>query len=249
VTELIACRSVRKVYRSPAGERDFLALDDVSLAINEGEVFVLLGPSGCGKSTLLDIIAGLQVPTSGDVLLDGKPVRGPGRDRAVVFQQYALFPWQTVLENVAFPLRVAGVQRQEAVARSHEALQLVRLAEFAQHHPGQLSGGMKQRVALARALAVEPKVLLLDEPFGALDAQTRRLMQEELVLLRNRLPLTALFVTHSIDEAIRVGDRVAVMAARPGRIKHEIEVPRDDPERLAQLGDEIWHLLKEEMHV
>lgn len=249
MTELIACRNVRKVYRSPTGEQDFLALDDVSLAINEGEVFVLLGPSGCGKSTLLDIIAGLQVPTSGDVLLDGRPVRGPGRDRAVVFQQYALFPWQTVLENVAFPLRVAGVQKQEAIARSHEALQLVRLEEFAKHHPGQLSGGMKQRVALARALAVEPQVLLLDEPFGALDAQTRRLMQEELVLLRSRLPLTALFVTHSIDEAIRVGDRVAVMAARPGRIKQEIEVPRDDPERLAHLGDEIWHLLKEEMHV
>jgi ABC-type nitrate/sulfonate/bicarbonate transport system ATPase subunit len=245
---LVQCDRISKEFRvTKRDEQPVAALLDVSLTVAEGEFVTLVGPSGCGKSTLLEIVAGLQAPTSGDVWIGGVRALAPGRDRAVVFQHYALFPWQTVLTNVAFPLIVAGVRRRVAEERARAVLQTVRLAEFGQHHPAQLSGGMKQRVAIARALVTEPRILLMDEPFAALDAQTRRLMQEELIQIRQTLPLSALFVTHSIDEAIRLGDRVVVMTARPGRIKQTFDVTDPIRENPAALANDIWQMLRSEL--
>jgi NitT/TauT family transport system ATP-binding protein len=245
------------VRADDAGEpRQFVALDDVSLEVRAGEFLVLVGPSGCGKSTLLDLLAGLTLPSSGQVLIDGKPITGPARDRGVVFQQYALFPWLTALDNVAFGLEIAGLGRSERRAKAAAYLDLVGLSAFAKHYPHELSGGMKQRVAIARSLAYEPEVLLMDEPFAALDAQTRETLQEELVDIWRRTGKTIVFITHGIDEAVVLGQRVAVMTSRPGRIKQIVDIPDSlhagtpDVRSLPQFGElrhEIWSLLHDEV--
>jgi NitT/TauT family transport system ATP-binding protein len=228
---LVDCKNVSKAYPGRRGQSRFVAVDDVDLEIEQGEFLSLLGPSGCGKSTLLNMIAGFDRPTSGSLLLDGAPIVDPGPDRSVVFQEEALFPWASVLRNVAWGPIVRGVPKREALQRARRLVELVGLSKFEHRYPYELSGGMRQRVALARVLVNEPKILLLDEPFGALDAQTRVLMQEELERLWMQTRPTVLLVTHSIDEAVFLGDRVAVMTSSPGRIKEiltiDLERPRD----------------------
>jgi NitT/TauT family transport system ATP-binding protein len=205
-----------------------IALDGISLDVNEQEFAVIVGPSGCGKSSLLRLVAGLNTPTSGAIYLDGKRVTRPGKERGMVFQSYTLFPWLTVRENVEFGLTVAKVPAEERGRIARRFLGEVGLEGFEQAYPKQLSGGMMQRVALARALANDPEILLMDEPFGALDSQTRSLMQELLLSVWEHSHKTVLFITHDIDEAILLGDRVYVMTARPGRIKEmvAIDIPR-----------------------
>jgi NitT/TauT family transport system ATP-binding protein len=228
-----------------------LAIDRVNLEVADQELVCLVGSSGCGKSTLLNIIAGLDLPTSGTVEIDHEPVIGPGPDRGMVFQTYSLYPWRTVAENIAFGLECLHLRKAERRARVQELLGIVGLAKFADHTPDQLSGGMRQRVAIARALAPEPDVLLLDEPFGALDAQTRRAMQEFLLTVWKRTQSTVVFVTHDIPEAIYLGSRVVVLASHPGRVIADIDVPfgaghdsgiTRDP-RYLDLRDEIEDLL------
>jgi NitT/TauT family transport system ATP-binding protein len=220
----LSVSGVRKVFEGRSG--DVVALDGVDFEIAEKEFVTVIGTSGCGKSTLLSIIAGLEEETEGTVLVDGEPVYGPGRDRGVVFQSYTLFPWMTAQKNVEFALQ--GSKRERAdVARQH--LELVGLEGFADAFPSQLSGGMRQRIAIARALSYKPQVLLMDEPFGALDAQTRQLMQELLTTIWEEHRLTVMFVTHDIDEAVFLSDRVLVMTARPGRIKEDIAVGVERP--------------------
>jgi len=260
---LIRAVGIRKVYRSgkrsAAGyAKETLALDNVDLEIRQGEVLALVGPSGCGKSTLLDIIAGLAERDGGEVYLDGKKLEGPGLDRGVVFQGYALFPWKTVLENVAFGLESKGVAKKEReeIARRH--IDLVGLTKFEDRYPHELSGGMKQRVAIARALAFDPRILLMDEPFGALDAQTRERLQLELLRIKRDTGKTILFVTHSIDEAVLLADRIAIMTSRPGTIKAIVDVrlPRDreiaeellrSSGSFIQARDQVWNSLKVEV--
>jgi NitT/TauT family transport system ATP-binding protein len=235
------------------------ALDRVDLDVRAGEFLCLVGPSGCGKSTLLDLLGGLTAPTSGRVLVDGHPVEGPGLDRGIVFQQYALLPWRTARGNVEFGLEAKGIPRRERAERARHHLDLVGLTGFEERYPHELSGGMKQRVALARSLAFDPDVLLMDEPFAALDAQTRDLLQAELVRIWRRTGKTIVFITHGIDEAVFLGRRVAVMTSRPGRIKQVLDVDLDrSPDRLVD-GDirstpdfvgyrhEVWTLLHDEV--
>jgi NitT/TauT family transport system ATP-binding protein len=205
------------------------ALVDINLAIEEGEFICLLGPSGCGKSTLLKIIAGLIPASSGKITINDKPIDGPGPERAVVFQDYALFPWMTVRDNIEFGLearRVPAALRRET---STKLLGVVGLSDFAERFPHHLSGGMKQRVSIARALAVDPSLLLMDEPFGALDAQTRQGLQDELLRIWREYKKTVIFVTHSIEEAIYLSDRIVVMTARPGRIKEIVTIAEPRP--------------------
>jgi NitT/TauT family transport system ATP-binding protein len=245
---------IEGVSKRYAGGR-VLALDGVRLEVAKGEFLALLGPSGCGKSTLLHAVGGL-VPVEGTIAVGGAPVSGPGLDRAIVFQDYALFPWRTVVENVAFGLEVRGVPARERVRRARANLALVGLEEFADRYPTQLSGGMKQRVAIARALACEPEVLLLDEPFAALDAQTRELLQAELLSIWQRTGKTIVFVTHAIEEAVFLAQRVAVFTARPGRIKEVVPVDlpagrcerdvRGTPE-FAAIRHRLWESLSEEV--
>ena len=211
------------------GGAETVALQPTDLGVAHNDFITILGPSGCGKSTLLRIVAGLDTPTSGRVLMDGLPVGGPGPDRGMVFQSYSLFPWMTVRENIRFGLREKGMPKAEQMEISGYFLEKVGLRQFADHYPKTLSGGMKQRTALARALANDPKVLLLDEPFGALDNQTRALMQELLLGIWEADRKTVLFVTHDIDEAIFLANRVVVMTARPGRIKCNVPVDLPHP--------------------
>lgn len=208
------------------------ALEKFSLAIEPGEFICLLGPSGCGKSTVLNAVAGFVPAPDGSVVVDGRAVKGPGADRGMVFQQYSLFPWKTVLENVAFGPRMQGASRAEARRRAREYLEFVGLAGFADKYPATLSGGMQQRVGIARALVNHPSVLLMDEPFGALDAQTRGLMQENLLRLWSKIDNTVIFVTHDVDEALFLADRVIVMSAAPGRLLLDlaIDLPRPRPD-------------------
>jgi ABC-type nitrate/sulfonate/bicarbonate transport system ATPase subunit len=206
-----------------------VALQATDLSVQENDFITILGPSGCGKSTLLRMIAGLDTPTSGTIHLDGHAVTGPGADRGMVFQSYTLFPWLTVLQNVCFGLREKGMPRDRQLEVAHSFIGKVGLKGFENHFPKQLSGGMQQRTALARALANDPRILLMDEPFGALDHQTRELMQELLLSIWEAERKTVLFVTHDIDEAIFMGTRAVVMSARPGRIKCDVEVPLDHP--------------------
>jgi NitT/TauT family transport system ATP-binding protein len=235
------------------------ALGGVDLAIVKGEFHVILGPSGCGKSTFLDLVAGLSKPTSGELLIDKKPIAGPGPDRAVVFQQYALLPWRTALGNVSFGLENLIPDKATREKDALEYLSLVGLKGFENHYPHELSGGMKQRVAIARALAVKPDILLMDEPFAAVDAQTRELLQYDLLRLATETNKTVLFITHSIDEAVFLADRVSVMTARPGKIKKVVYVPILRSERLesddikatpqyVKTRHELWELLKEEVN-
>ncbi|MFG2894082.1 ABC transporter ATP-binding protein [Streptomyces sp. NPDC048248] len=250
----IVFENVTKTFPSREGE-ELTALRDVGLEIAPGEFTVVVGPSGCGKSTLLDLLAGLATPSSGRVLVDGAPVLGPGLDRGVVFQQYALLPWRDARGNVEFGLEAKGVPRRERRERAQEYLELVGLTGFGNRYPHELSGGMRQRVAIARSLAFDPDVLLMDEPFAALDAQTRDLLQEELLRIWERTGKTVVFITHGIDEAVYLGQRVAVLTSRPGRIKEVIDVDlgdrrigdvRSSPE-FAQLRHRIWEQLQDEV--
>jgi ABC-type nitrate/sulfonate/bicarbonate transport system ATPase subunit len=224
-----------------------LALQATDLDVAENEFITILGPSGCGKSTLLRIVAGLDHPTAGSVTLEGRRIDGPGADRGMVFQSYTLFPWLNVLDNVCFGLRERGLPRAEQVATAQRYLAQVGLAGFAQHYPKQLSGGMQQRTALARALANRPRMLLMDEPFGALDHQTRELMQELLLGIWEAENTTVLFVTHDIDEAVFMGSRVVVMSARPGRIKLDRPVPLPHPRHYAMKTTAPFSALKAEL--
>ena len=217
------------------GSQFHTAVAPTTLAIEPGEFVCLLGPSGCGKSTLLNCVAGYVTPSQGRVSVDDVPVTKPGPDRGMVFQQYSLFPWKTVLDNVAFGPRAAGRSDGEAIARTF--LEMVGLSHFAKRYPGELSGGMQQRVGIARALANYPSVLLMDEPFGALDAQTRLMMQENLLRLWGEFGITVLFVTHDIDEALFLADRVVIMSAAPGRIIADLPVPIARP-RLPEIATE-----------
>jgi len=227
----IVVRDLRKRFTDIARQEEIVALDGVDLDIAEDEFLTILGPSGCGKTTLLNIVAGFEAASGGEVRLDHETIRAPGPDRGVVFQEYALFPWLSVEQNIEFGLRERGVPRAERRARVHRQIASVGLSGFEKRYPQELSGGMRQRVALARVLVNDPKILLMDEPFAALDAQTRTLMQDELLRVWSRDRRTALFITHNIEEAILLGDRVVVMTARPGRIKEIVMVtlprPRD----------------------
>ncbi|MEP9381274.1 ABC transporter ATP-binding protein [Nocardioides sp. KR10-350] len=242
----IAIRRVSKVF--PASSGPVQALTGVDLDVREGEIVTLVGTSGCGKSTLLNIVAGLERPTEGEVTVSGRPVTGPGPDRGVIFQQYALFPWLTVAGNVEFGLRLQGVRRREAAATARRYLELVDLAGFADALPKELSGGMRQRVAIARAYAVNPSILLMDEPFGALDAVTRVELQDQLLRAWSAEPKTIVFVTHDVEEAVYLADRVVVMSPRPGRVSEVIDVdlphPRTEQTRLSEdflaLRAHVW---------
>jgi NitT/TauT family transport system ATP-binding protein len=245
---------VRATRRAPAGA--ITALDRVTLGVRDGEFLVVVGPSGCGKSTLLDLLGGLARPTSGQVLVDGRPVAGPGLDRGIVFQQYALLPWRTAAGNVAFGLEAKGVPRAQRADLIAHHLDLVGLSGFADRYPHELSGGMKQRVAIARSLAYDPDVLLMDEPFAALDAQTRDSLQDELVRIWARTGKTIVFITHGIDEAVHLGQRVAVLTSRPGRIKQVIDIDLGDRDAVEDVRStdafrhhrhQIWTLLRDEV--
>jgi len=218
-------------YRTQSGER-LLALDHINLQVQAGEFVCIVGPSGCGKSTLLHLIAGLHPQTSGQVLVDGKPVAGPGTDRIMIFQEHALFPWLTVGENVEFGMKMKGVPKAERREKTRYYLRLVHLAKFENSYIHQLSGGMRQRVAIARALATEPDVLLMDEPFAALDAQTRDLLHDELERIWSETGRTIIFVTHNVREAVRLGDRVILLTFRPGRVKRIFPVALRRPRHL-----------------
>ncbi len=228
----ITFENVAKTY---SGQNEVRALDGISLTINEGEFVALLGPSGCGKSTLLNLLAGFEKTTEGTLLFDGETVTRPGPDRGVVFQEAALFPWLNVWQNVIFGPQVQGVARSDYEPRARALLKLVGLEAFAEALPVQLSGGMRQRVGIARVLAMSPRALLMDEPFGALDAQTRLSMQQLLLDVWQSLGTTVLFVTHDIDEAILLSDRICVMTARPGRIMRTIPIALARPRSIASL--------------
>ncbi|KWI45280.1 ABC transporter [Burkholderia pseudomultivorans] len=231
---ILDVRHVGKRFATPQGE--CVALDDISFRTHRREFVCVIGPSGCGKSTLIRILAGLDAQTSGEVLLDGKPVQGPGADRGMVFQGYTLFPWLTVKKNVMFGLRMNGSSSGEAEREALQWLDLVGLARFADVYPHQLSGGMKQRVAIARALANRPRILLMDEPFGALDAQTRARMQTHLLDIWRNIDVTILFITHDLDEAIFLADRILVLKANPGAVQELIEVPVPRPRDYSQVN-------------
>ncbi len=238
--------NVKKVFDGRGGE--MVALNGVSMDILDNEFICVVGPSGCGKSTLLNIIAGLSEPTSGAVYCNGKEVHGTGTERGVVFQQYALFPWLTVRKNVMFALEMRGVKGAAAQEEAMTYLKMVDLEKFADHYPKELSGGMKQRVAIARAYAAKPEVLLMDEPFGALDAQTRAQLQTELIATWEKEKKTCFFITHDVDEAILLAQRVVIMSARPGRIKEIVPIDIPHPRnqetkmtpRFMELKNHIW---------
>jgi NitT/TauT family transport system ATP-binding protein len=239
-------------YCTHSGER-LLALENINLDIRAGEFVCIVGPSGCGKSTLLHLIAGLHQPTSGQVLVDGKAVEGPGTDRILIFQDHGLFPWLTVGQNVEFGMKMKGVPKAERQEKTRHYLQLVHLAKFEKSYIHQLSGGMRQRVAIARALATEPDVLLMDEPFAALDAQTRDLLHDELERIWNQTGCTIIFVTHNVREAVRLGDRVVLLTFRPGRMKNEFPVTLPRPRSLedpavALAAREVLDELREEIN-
>ena len=253
---LIRATDITLVFKSK--NRDpVTALNQLSLEIAKSEFVSIVGPSGCGKSTFLNLLLGLVRPDSGALQIDGKPITGPGQERAMVFQEFGLLPWRTVMANVELGLELKGIAAARRTERAMELIRLVGLKGFERHYPHELSGGMKQRVGLARALATEPEVLLMDEPFAALDAQTRDLMQMELLQIWERTHKTVLFVTHSIEEAAYLSDRVIVMTARPGRAKQIVNIalsrPRDYEMRLTpEFNDiklKIWDVLKEELTI
>ncbi len=256
----IVLDNVSRTFRRD--DKDFLALDQVSFTCHEHEFVAVVGPSGCGKTTCMRMAAGLEFPTVGTVSVGGKRVKEPGPDRAVVFQQFALFPWKTVHDNIHFGLRSLGVPRDEAMERVAKNVKLMNLQGYESAYPHQLSGGMQQRVAIARAYVTNPDVLLMDEPFGALDAQTRTVMQEELLRVGRANPRTVMFITHAVEEAVYLADRVVVMTRRPGKIKEIVDVkPIRDAEdwqqyeRIEDVMDlasfvhmktRIWRLLREQ---
>src|SRR6201993_1208242 len=248
----IVIEGVNHTYR-PARGRAVLALSEVSLEVRPREFLALLGPSGCGKSTLLYLVGGFLPTEAGLIAVKVKPVTAPGPDRGIVFQHFALFPWKTVRANILYGLERQRMARAEREKRAQDFIDLVGLTGFEDSYPSQLSGGMKQRPAIARPLAFDPQILLMDEPFGALDAQTRSLMQTELLSIWQRTPKTVIFVTHDVQEAVYLADRVAVMSARPGRIKTIVDTRFDkaDPEvhrtkRFVDKVDEVWNLVRDE---
>ncbi|HEY7221202.1 MAG TPA: ABC transporter ATP-binding protein [Candidatus Binatia bacterium] len=255
---LVEIRGVSKSFRKTVKDNtaEVKALTDVNLSVRANEFVSIIGPSGCGKTTLLKIIDGLIPCDSGQISINGKPVTTPGPDRAVVFQTFALLPWRTVLANVEFSLELRQLPKEERARTARDYLKRVGLADFENHYPHELSGGMQQRAGLARALAVNPMILLMDEPFGAVDAQTRQLLQEELLELWQRERKTVIFITHSMDEAVYLSDRVVVMTPRPGKVAEVLEVPlprprsadqvRGDP-KFVELTNYIWHSLKNAM--
>lgn len=224
---LLEIKGVSKQFLAEG--KEMIALQDINLNIEENEFVCFIGPSGCGKTTLLRIIAGLEEASAGTILLDGKFIKGPGPERGMVFQEYSLFPWRKVIDNIVFGLEMKGVPSAERLAQGRQYLKMVGLERFETRYPHELSGGMKQRVAIARALVNHPRALLMDEPFGALDAQTRNIMQSELLRIWQEEQETVVFVTHSVDEAIYLADRIVIMSARPGRIKDIIEIPLARP--------------------
>lgn len=244
--------NVKKIFNTRNGE--MIALNGVSLDIMENEFICVVGPSGCGKSTLLNIIAGLLEPSSGKIYCDGKEVKGTGTERGVVFQQYALFPWMTVKKNVMFGLELKGIKGQEAEDIAMKYIKMVQLEDFVNHYPKELSGGMKQRVAIARAYAVNPSILLMDEPFGALDAQTRTQLQTELLETWEKERKTCFFITHDVEEAIILAQKVIIMSARPGRIKEIVDInipyPRTQETKMTpeflDLKNHIWSQVYQE---
>jgi NitT/TauT family transport system ATP-binding protein len=251
---LLEVRGLEKIYSASDGH-SVQAIDKLTLDIEAGEFVSIVGPSGCGKSTFLHIVAGFEQASSGDIRLSGQKIIKPGPDRGMLFQDLSLFPWLTALENVCWPLEMKGVPKDKRLQHARSILETVGLRRFGHLYPAQLSGGMRQRVALARLMALDPRMLLMDEPFGALDAQTRELLQEELQSIWRRDRKTALFVTHDIDEAIYLGTRVIMFSARPGRIKADLRVPvgvdrspefRKSPE-YNEMRIRIWELLREEV--
>ena len=255
-TPAIKVEGVSQAYGAPGDPLRVVALESASLEVARGELVCLIGPSGCGKSTLLNLMGGLAMPTAGQVSIDGKRVTGPRPQKvAFVFQENALFPWRTVLDNIKLGLAFQGAPQVERESRARDSLAAVGLSSFANHHPGQLSGGMKQRAQLARALALGTEILLMDEPFAALDEQTRMVLGEDLSVLLARTGKTIVFVTHSLVEAIFLADRVAVFSARPGRIKQVISVNEAHPRnrsfmtspKLSQLRNELYELLHDEI--
>ncbi|WP_336854952.1 ABC transporter ATP-binding protein [Sinomonas albida] len=255
MTPKISLRDVSQHF-PVRGAGTLTALDSLTLDVRAGEFLTLVGPSGSGKTTLLDLLAGLTKPTSGQVLVNGRPVTGPGTDRAVVFQQYALFPWRTASQNVSIGLEGTGLNKRERAEKASQYLGLVGLAGFEDRYPHELSGGMKQRVAIARSLAYEPEILLMDEPFAALDAQTREQLQGELLRIWRATGKTIVFITHGIEEAVYLGQRVAVLSARPGRLKAvvDIRLPAYDDEAdirshpaFVDYRHRIWGLLHDEV--
>jgi NitT/TauT family transport system ATP-binding protein len=251
----LEAQDIRLEYFQPRTNTRLLALGGVNLTVMDGEFVSVVGPSGCGKTTFLSVVDGLIAATSGRILVDGKEVTKPGPDRAVVFQDASLLPWRTVLRNVLYGLECLGVRTREARERAAHFIEMVGLAGFEQHYPYELSGGMQQRVNLARALVMDPKILLMDEPFASLDAQTREVMQEELLRIWMQAGKTVLFVTHQIDEAIYLSDRIVVFSGRPGQVKEIIPVAIERPRRLAvkretrfhQIEDRIWSLIEEDV--
>lgn len=250
---LLTVRGLAKRFSRGGDTVEAVAAMDLDVA--DGEFVVILGPSGCGKSTFLHIVGGFETPSAGEMRLRDRPIRGAGPDRGMMFQDFSLFPWLTVEANVGWPLRMKRMAAADKAARIEECLSLVGLSRYRSLYPAELSGGMKQRVALARLLALDPEMMLMDEPFGALDAQTRELMQEELASLWQRQRKTVMFVTHDIDEAVFLATRLIVFTARPGRIKADIAVDlgperpveiRKSPE-FHRLRDEVWDLLREEV--
>jgi NitT/TauT family transport system ATP-binding protein len=226
------------------GDQEVVALRDINLVVQPGEFVCLLGPSGCGKSTLLNALAGFAPPSSGQITVGGQPVGAPGPDRGMVFQEYALFPWMTVAQNVAFGLELRGLPKTEVQDKVAELLAMLGLADFAKRFPKDLSGGMRQRVAIARVLALDSPIMLMDEPFGALDALTRRTLQDELLRLWQRWRKTVIFVTHSIEEALYLADRIVVMTYRPGTVKRDMAVPLERPR---DPSDPAFNQLKREL--
>lgn len=238
-------KDVGKIFKTKSGET--VALEKTSFTVEDGEFVTILGPSGCGKSTILRIVAGLEESTSGQVLLDGREVNGPGPDRGMVFQSYTLYPWLNVKDNITFGLKLKNVPQKERDEIAKYYLQLIGLVGFEKHYPIQLSGGMKQRVAIARALANDPKILIMDEPFGALDAQTRTIMQEVLLKAWEESKKTILFITHDVDESIFLADSVYVMTARPGRLKKKIPITLERPREFSMKSTVEFGNYKEEL--
>ena len=244
---ILEVKNLNKVYKTAKGE--VVALKNVNFKTHKREFVCVIGPSGCGKSTLIRTLAGLESHTSGEVLLDNKPVNGPGRDRGMVFQGYTLFPWLNVKQNVMFGLKMNNISTQEAAREADTWLELVGLEKFASAYPHELSGGMKQRVAIARALVNQPRILLMDEPFGALDAQSRSKMQAHLLEIWRNIDVTILFITHDLDEAIFLADRILVLKAHPGEVQELIEVPVPRPRSLADLVSPTFLATKARLEV
>ena len=245
----IIVNNVQKVFKTPG--KDVIALKDINLEIKQGEFVCLLGPSGCGKSTLLNAVAGFALPSSGEITVEGKLITGPGPDRGMVFQEYALFPWMTVAQNIAFGMEVQKKDKAEIDLTVNQLLEMLHLNDFRDRFPKDLSGGMRQRVAIARILALDSPIMLMDEPFGALDALTRRNLQDELLRIWNKLGKTILFVTHSIEESIYLADRIVVMTYRPGTVKRDqyVDMTRPRDPSSAEFNDlkrELGRLVMEE---